>query len=312
LPKQSRTFSQAKNPAQRPQTDNAHKLARNTITIGQSCSAGSLEHFPKTAICDLTKPHLDSFVNGLVGHKSKSRNGKPVTSAKGRNHHRAAVRQFLAWAVRNDYLPANHRLAEADAMRPEHANNGEIQFYTPGELKKLLDTADGSMRAMVALSGLAGLRTQELLRLDWADVWRVKGHIEITAGKSKTRQRRLVAIVPALARWLALNKDHTAGPICTRHEITWQQHFCKLCEAAGVARKANGLRHGFCSYAYALHGEVWTAQQAGHAPGLLHAHYRGLATKAEASKWFGVRPARIARVLNVISLAESPKHATGR
>jgi hypothetical protein len=27
--------------------------------------------FPKTALCDLTKPHLDSFVNGLAGWKSK-------------------------------------------------------------------------------------------------------------------------------------------------------------------------------------------------------------------------------------------------
>jgi integrase len=43
---------------------------------------------------------------------------------------------------------------------------------------------------LFAIGGLAGLRTAELLRLDWADVWRVPGHIEITSGKAKTRQRR--------------------------------------------------------------------------------------------------------------------------
>jgi hypothetical protein len=37
------------------------------------------------------------------------------------------------------------------------------------------------------------------MRLDWADVWRVVDYIEVTAGKSKTRQRRLVEICPALA-----------------------------------------------------------------------------------------------------------------
>jgi integrase len=257
---------------------------------------------PGTAVCELAKEHLDAFIGGLANIKSKSRNKKQVTSAKGRNHHRAAIRQFLAWAARRDYLAIGNRLGEADAMRPEHANNGEIQFYTPGELKKLLDIADGSMRAMIALGGLGGLRTQELLRLDWGDVWRVKGHVEISAGKSKTRQRRLVSIVPALARWLALYKDQTAGPICIQHEITFQQHFCKLCDAAGVARKANGLRHGFCSYSYALHGEVWTAQQAGHAPGLLHAHYRGLVTKGEARKWFNAKPSRGSVKANVIQL----------
>ena len=52
------------------------------------------------------------------------------------------------------------------------------------------------LRPIIAIGGLAGLRTAELLRLDWADVWRVPGHIEITAQKSKTRQRRLVEVVP--------------------------------------------------------------------------------------------------------------------
>lgn len=110
--------------------------------------------FPGHAVCDLAKEHLDAFVGGLAVMKSKSRNGKPVISAKGRNHHRAAIRQFLQWAVRKDYLPATHRLGEADSMRPEHANNGEVQFYTPNELRALLEAAEGPMRAMVALSGL--------------------------------------------------------------------------------------------------------------------------------------------------------------
>ena len=87
-------------------------------------------------------------------------------------------------------------------MRREHADNGEIEFYTPKEFRALLETAEGPMLAMVAIGGLAGLRTAEILRLDWEDVWRVPGHIEITAGKSKTRQRRLVEVCPALGAWL--------------------------------------------------------------------------------------------------------------
>jgi integrase len=195
--------------------------------------------------------------------------------------------------VRKDYLSATHRLDESDAMRPEHANSSEVQFYTPKEFKNLLTTAEGPMRAMIALGGLAGLRTQELLRLDWADVWRVPGHIEVTAGKSKTRQRRLVQIVPALAAWLRQFRTFTTGKVCTLHEITWQQHFVELCEAAGVSRKANGLRHAFCTYHYAVHGnENLTAQQAGNSPQMVHAHYKGLATKKEAEKWFAVKPAK--------------------
>ncbi len=136
--------------------------------------------FPNTAVCDLGKEHLDAFIGTLSDF-----------SAKSRNHYRAAIRQFHQWAIRKDYLPPTHRLNEAEAMRPERANTAEVQFYQPSEFQDLLQAAHGSMQAMLAIGGLAGLRTSELLRLDWADVWRVAGHIEVTAGKSKTRQRRL-------------------------------------------------------------------------------------------------------------------------
>jgi integrase len=260
--------------------------------------------FSNAAVSELAKEHLDIFIGGLAAIKSKSRNGRPVISAKGRNHHRAAIRQFLTWAARRDYVPINTRLGEADAMRPEHANHSEVQIYTPTELQDLLAKAEGSMRAMIAIGSLAGLRTQELLRLDWADVWRVQGHIEVTAGKSKTRQRRLAPVCRALAAWLRPFRSLTQGKICRLHEITWQQHFVKLCEQAGVARKPNGLRHSFCSYAFVLHGEIRAAQDAGHSPSQLHAHYKGLATKAEARKWFGLKPATSA-MSKVILLPES-------
>jgi len=251
--------------------------------------------FPNTDICDLAKEHLDGFITS-----------KPVSefSAKSRNHHRAAVRQFLQWSVRKDYLTGAHHLGEADAMRPEHANNAEVEFYSPHEFRTLLETAEGSMRALIALGGLAGLRTAELLRLTWEDVWRVRGHIEVTARKSKTRQRRLVEICPALEAWLQEFRPLKEGKICTLHEITWQQHFVKLCEKAGITRKTNGLRHAFCSYHFAAYAnENETAAQAGNSPAMIHAHYKGLATKAEAAKWFAVKPAQQENIVPLTSAA---------
>jgi integrase len=257
--------------------------------------------FPNTAVCDLAKEHLDTFLGSLGELKSKSRNRRAATSAKSRNHHRATIRQFLQWAVRKDYLPMTHRLLEADTMRQEHANGAEVQFYTATEFRALLEAAEGPMRAMVAIGGLAGLRTAELLRLTWEDVWRVRGHIEVTAGKAKTRQRRLVAICPALAGWLGQFRTFTTGAVCTLHEITWQQHFVKVCETAEVERKPNGLRHAFCTYHFAEHAnENLTAQQAGNSPAMVHSHYKGLATKAEAKRWFAVKPPKSGK--NVITL----------
>ena len=251
--------------------------------------------FTGSAVCDLGKHDLDAFIS------SKTLAG---FSAKTRNHHRTAIVQFLSWCIRKDYLPVGHRLNEADAMRPEHANTAEVQCYTPKELCKLLETADGPLRAMIALGGLAGLRTEELLRLDWADVWRVKGHVEITAGKAKTRQRRLVEIRPALAAWLQPFREFKTGPLWTNTESVFGETSRELWEKAGVARKTNGLRHSFCSYAYVLHGENWTAQQAGNSPGMIHSHYKGLATKKEAEAWFAVKPAKPAASGKIITLPQ--------
>jgi integrase len=242
----------------------------------------------------LAKRHADALVKDLA-------KGSQVTAL-----HPVQARDALAALerLRKDYLPVTHRLAEADGLRPEHANTAEVSFYTPRELAALLKTAktaNEALRPIVAIGGLAGLRTAELLSLDWADVWRVPGHIEITAGKSKTRQRRLVEICPALAAWLKPFRTLTSGKLWNFHKITFQRELCELCEAAKVTRKANGLRHAFCTYHFALHAnENQTAQQAGNSPAMIHAHYKGLATKAEAEKWFNVMPPKPAK--NVIQL----------
>ena len=249
--------------------------------------------FPNTAVCELGKAHLDAFMGSLGTFSSKSR-----------NHHRQAVRQFLQWCVRKDYLASTHRMGEADTMRPEHANGGEVLFYTAKEFAQLLEAADNSMRAVIAIGGLAGLRTAELLRLDWADVWRVPGHVEVTSSKSKTRQRRLVEVCPALASWLEPFRAFTTGKLCSLTERAFQRGFRELCELTKVTRKDNGLRHAFCSYHFALHSnENLTATQAGNSPGMVHSNYKGLCTKAEAEKWFAVAPSNPAA--NLIQMPAS-------
>jgi len=265
--------------------------------------------FPNTCLSDLSKQLVDVFFSSLDKLHSKSRNRRPVSSAKTKNHHRAAVRQFLQWAVRNDFLHRTHRLAEADGMRLQKGNPAQTDFYTPSEFRALLEAADGTMRAMVAIGGLAGLRTSELLRLDWSEVWRVPKHIEVTAEKAKTRQRRLVEVCPALAAWLKPFRKFKTGSLCEWAEITFQQKFVELCGQAKlddkpVVRKPNGLRHSFCTFHYAKHAnESLTSKEAGNSPQMIHQHYKGLATKAEAEKWFTVKPKKSVGADKIIELA---------
>jgi integrase len=235
--------------------------------------------FPATAVCDLTKDHLNLYI-------------KPFTdvSAKNRNDRRAAVKMFLSWAIRQDYLATNHRLFEANGMTRETVDAGDTDFFLPTELRKLLDAADDSLRPVLAMAGLAGLRIEEIMRLDWVDVWRVEGHIEITARQAKTRQRRLVEICPALAAWLEPFRKKT-GAVYPTGLYVFGRRFVKLRDILKIPTRKNGLRHAFCTYHFALHAnENLTAQQAGNSPAMIHAHYKGLATKADAEKWFQVLP----------------------
>jgi integrase len=239
--------------------------------------------FPGNAVSDLAKAHLDTYVGA---------HGK--LSPKSRNHLRSTLRMFLGWCVRRDYLAANHRLLEADGLQKEPVDATPIDFYRPNELRALLEKSSGSMRAVIAVQALGGLRLQEVLRLNWQEVFGIPGHVEVTSSKSKTRQRRLVEICPALEQWLAPYRG-MEGKVSnqTMDAHTWS--FIQLRKALKIPSRKNGLRHGYVTFHYAKHGnENLTAAQVGSSPQMLHQHYRGLSTKAEAEKWFAVKPARIA------------------
>jgi len=56
---------------------------------------------------------------------------------------------------------------------------------------------DERFAPFVALDGFSGLRSIEILRLEWEDIWFEKGFIEVGREKSMTATRRLVPICPA-------------------------------------------------------------------------------------------------------------------
>jgi integrase len=235
--------------------------------------------FTGSMVCDLTKEHINLYFQPLIDVGTKNRNDR-----------RAVIRMFLVWASRQDYLPFNHRLLEANGMTRETVDRGDVDFFRPAELQELLNNAADDLRPVLAMAGLAGLRIEEIMRLEWADVWRVDGHIEISARQAKTRQRRLVIICPALAAWLKPCRDLT-GKVYPAGLHVFGRRFTKLRKTLKIQMRKNGLRHAFCTYHFALHAnENLTAQQAGNSPAMIHAHYKGLATKADAEKWFAVHP----------------------
>ena len=117
--------------------------------------------------------------------------------------------------------------------------------------------------------------TEENILLD-------RGVIEVTAKKSKTRRRRLIAVQPNLRAWLALEGELRAvSPMTVRAEIRQSK----------VDWHHNVTRHSFVSYHLAqFQNAAKTALEAGHTEQMLFAHYRELVTPTTAAEFWAIRP----------------------
>jgi integrase len=247
--------------------------------------------FQNTVVSDLTKEHMALYFDKFKDLSAKSRNDRRVT-----------LKMFFAWCVGKDYLSHSHRLLKAVEFKTEDADTADIDFYRPKELRDMLDAADAELVPMLALGGLAGLRREEILRLNWADVWRVPSKIEIGKQIAKGRKRRLVSIGTSLAAWLKPYRNST-GQVWPKTSGELEKAYAALRAELKIPARRNGLRHSFITMFMAQHSdENLCAAEAGNSPQMIHEHYRALATKKEAQAWFGVRPSKVSG--NVITLAD--------
>src|SRR5205807_3620103 len=115
-----------------------------------------------------------------------------------------------------------------------------VEIFTPAELMALLKNASAEVAHCLALSAFAGLRAEEILRLDWLDIERRPGFIEVAAHKAKTASRRIVPISDNLATWLALAL-RTEGRIWPHSKAWFFEAIRDAASAAKVTWKQNAL-----------------------------------------------------------------------
>lgn len=243
---------------------------------------------------DIRADDIDAWINGMDG-----------ANARTKNNYRLALLTLFSYARDKNHLPRGEKTEAEFATRHEDKKGGTIDIYTPAQFALLLRYVDERFLPFVALGGLAGLRSIEILRLEWQDVWFEKGFIEVGRSKSKTATRRLVPICPALHEWLKPHAKKT-GPILP--DIRDEFHFTRLFHTSktslndedGKARLEllhNGLRHSFCSYRLALvKSAAQVALEAGNSPKMLFEHYRELVTEDEGKEWFSLSPKAVKKL----------------
>jgi len=223
--------------------------------------------------------------------------------AKGRtrNNYRRAVITLFRFARSQGHLPRNE-VTEAELVEVAKPKPTPIGIYTPAELRTLLDIMPDNLRPSVAIAALAGIRSQEVLRLTWDAVDLRKKQMTVAAEKAKTASRRLVPILPALADWLR-ECGNRKGAIVQgfAHTSSWNRAISREVrrfnaeakEAKGpqIPRIQNGLRHSFASYRLAIvKSAPQVALEMGNSPKKLMQNYRELVTAADARRWFSVKP----------------------
>ncbi len=152
--------------------------------------------------------------------------------------------------------------------------------------------------------GLAGTGTV-MGGLQWEDVNLADRIIRVNPETSKNRRTRLVDISDNLLLWLAKHY-RASGPVAPPPP-TFKRYRQDIMEAVKMkAWTPDIARHSYASYFYAKHQDVGRLQaQMGHTgdAAILFNHYRGLATKAEAEKFWGIVPEGTAQENGMIQLA---------
>jgi integrase len=218
-------------------------------------------------------------------------------SARSHNNFLRTVRTFLRFAQNHGWLSKEADLLARVEKRSEKPN--PVEIFTPAQLAALLKKASAEIAPCLALGAFAGLRAEEILRLDWADVEKRPGFIEVAAHKAKTATRRIVPISDNLARWLAIAPRNAER--VWQHSKAW--YFEAMRNAASDAKikwKQNALRHSFISYRLAEIQDVnRVALEAGNSPQMIFRHYRELATPEQARTWFSIAPAASEKVIAI-------------
>ncbi len=160
-------------------------------------------------------------------------------SGRTRNNYRNAVLQLFRYARGKRYLPRNEPTVVEDVASANPAE-GAIQIYTPQELRLLLSHAPAKLLPFFAIGAFAGLRSQEIMRLDWSEIRFEQDFIEVAAAKAKTASRRLAPLLPC-ARRVAVA---AAPEIRSRCRLHAQRHALRSAAAVLQERYQSG-RRGF-------------------------------------------------------------------
>jgi len=186
---------------------------------------------------------------------------------------------LFAFAVRRGYLLSNP-CAVIDRVT---VDKKPPVILTPAQVETLLRVVPTAGRPYFILALYAGIRPEELERMDWADVNLETRTVRVDG---KTRQRRIVPLSEKAVALLSVCPLRR-GPVAPSH-MTLRRMKRRAAAVLGFAQWPQDLlRHTAASYLLALHQDAGkVATMLGNSPAVLLSHYHEPVNEADCTQFW--------------------------
>lgn len=210
-------------------------------------------------------------------------------ATKTKNQHGSIVNEFLKWSVNQGFLRDDTKLVKA--FRKQKAPVTVESFYTPEQLRRILEHSPAHLRFRIYLVAFCGLRTEEAIEWNRKDDLTAANSISVSTIDAKTKKRRIAHTHAPICRLIEQNApEFEMNQPYYKGESRYQYHFQKAKRDAGVSNQKNGLRHSFISYREAIvQDTAKVANESGTSPEEVYTHYRELVSENAAKEWFEIQ-----------------------
>ena len=189
------------------------------------------------------------------------------------------ISTLFSFAVRRGFISQN----VCDRIERITVDKKAPVILTPDQAALLMKACPTMVKPYFILAMFAGVRPEEVCRLDWKNVNLETGTVAI---EGKTRRRRIVKLEPIALRLLAAHPLRS-GPVSPSRATLTRWKF-KSRKTLGLERWPQDLlRHTAASYMLALHKDAGkVAMTLGNSASVLLSHYHEPVTeKAAAFFW---------------------------
>lgn len=213
-------------------------------------------------------------------------------TAPGRNKAHRHFSALFRYAMRHDWCSDN----PFKTIPYEKVREQTIAALTLLQIKQLLTVLRrpefNACSAAVGLMLWAGVRPQELTRLQWKDVDWEENLLYLQPTHTKTGGKRTITLYPVLQRHLnAFRATHPCRPEEKIVPLNWSRLWRRIREAAGlIPWQTDALRHTYASYHLKKFNDLQALQwEMGHrSADMLRTRYlnmRGITQAAAESFW---------------------------